>query len=58
MNHEEIIKKVAIAQYLTKEELVELVKEIQQESQYWKRRFDELDREYDLACFQYRIPRY
>jgi hypothetical protein len=43
---------------LTREELLELVKQLKKEVSYWKHRFNCVDREYDIVCWQYRIPRY
>jgi len=43
---------------LTRDELLELVKQLKKEVSYWKHRFACVDREYDVVCWQYRIPRY
>lgn len=57
MTREEMVKKVSIAQYLTKEELVELVKELYKDRQYWKERFEKLEFEYDMTCYEHGIPK-
>lgn len=43
---------------LTREQLLELIRQLQKEVKYWKHRFNCVDREYDVVCWQYRIPRY
>ena len=43
---------------LTREELLELVKQLKKEVEYWKYRFACVDKEYDVVCWQYHIPRY
>jgi|GEM_PF-2428205 len=43
---------------LTRDELLAWVKQLQKEVRYWKHRFNCVDREYDIVCRQYRIPRY
>jgi len=43
---------------LTREELLELVKELQKQVKYWRHRFNCVDREADLLCWQHHIPRY
>lgn len=43
---------------LSREELLDVIEHLQKEVAYWKHRFACVDREYDIVCWQYRIPRY
>lgn len=42
---------------LSREELLELVRELQKQVKYWRHRFNCVDRECDLVCWQFKIPR-
>ena len=41
---------------LEKDELIEIVLFLQDESAYWKHRFQCADKERELICWQYRVP--
>lgn len=43
---------------LTREQLLELIRQLQKEVKYWKHRFNCVENEYDNVCFHYKIPRY
>jgi len=42
---------------LSREELLELIKELQKQVKYWKHRFNCVDKEYSLVCWQYQVPK-
>lgn len=50
--------KEKVLEELTKEELIELIKQLQKEREHWKHRFQCVDKEYDVVCWKYHIPRY
>lgn len=41
---------------LEKDELIEIVLFLQDESAYWKHRFQCADKERELICWQYHVP--
>ena len=41
---------------LSKEELLDVIEQLQKEAAYWKHRFQCADRERELICWQYKIP--
>lgn len=42
---------------LSREELLELVRELQKQVKYWRHRFNCVDREASLLCWHFKIPR-
>ncbi|MFA6984556.1 MAG: hypothetical protein WC276_11470 [Sedimentibacter sp.] len=42
---------------LSREELLELVRELQKQVKYWRHRFNCVDREANLLCWHFKIPR-
>ena len=43
---------------LEREELFDMILFLQDEVEHWKHRFQCVDKERELICWQYRIPRY
>lgn len=43
---------------LSREELLDVIEQLQKEVAYWKHRFNCVENEYDNVCFHYKIPRY
>ena len=43
---------------LSREELLDVIEQLQKEAAYWKHRFNCVENEYDNVCFHYKIPRY
>ncbi len=41
---------------LSREELLDVIEQLQKEAAYWKHRFQCADRERELICWQYKIP--
>jgi len=41
---------------LSREELLDVIEQLQKEAAYWKHRFQCTDRERELICWQYKIP--
>ncbi len=41
---------------LSREELLDVIEQLQDEAAYWKHRFQCADRERELICWQYRVP--
>jgi uncharacterized small protein (DUF1192 family) len=43
---------------LSREELLDVIEQLQKEREHWKHRFQCVDKEYDVVCWKYHIPRY
>jgi uncharacterized small protein (DUF1192 family) len=41
---------------LSREELLDVIEQLQKEAAYWKHRFQCADRERELICWQYHVP--
>ena len=41
---------------LSREELLDVIEQLQKEAAHWKHRFQCADRERELICWQYKIP--
>ena len=43
---------------LNREEMLDYIEHLQKQAAYWKYRFQCVDKEYDVVCWKYHIPRY
>ena len=41
---------------LSREELLDVIEQLQKESAYWEHRFQCVDKERELICWQYHVP--
>lgn len=41
---------------LSREELLDVIEQLQKEAAYWEHRFQCADRERELICWQYHVP--